>query len=79
MSSECLPWHVRALNRIFHRKLRSDEILAQDARASVMVAPPGTNPADYTQNLQRGGWRGRGRGRGRGGRRGGGGARMEID
>ncbi|KAI0783031.1 hypothetical protein C8Q75DRAFT_785527 [Abortiporus biennis] len=59
-------------------KLRSDEILAKDSRATVLVAPPGTNPADYIQRPQRGG---RGRGRGRGGRRGGGGGgnRMDID
>lgn len=61
------------------RKLRSDDILAQrDARATVMVAPPGANPAEYTQRPARG----RGRGRGRGGRRGGGGGgvtRMDVD
>lgn len=56
-------------------KLRSDAILAQDTRASVMVAPPGANPAEYTQRPQRG----RGRGRGRGGRGRGGAARMDID
>lgn len=58
--------------------MRSDDIIAQDARATVMVAPPGANPAEYTQRPARG----RGRGRGRGGRRGGGGgaaARMDID
>ncbi|GJE91444.1 RNA-binding protein [Phanerochaete sordida] len=59
-------------------KLRSDEILAKDSRATVLVAPPGADPRDYTPNAPRG----RGRGRGRGGRRrggGGGGARMDID
>ncbi|KAI0090777.1 hypothetical protein BDY19DRAFT_937422 [Irpex rosettiformis] len=60
-------------------KLRSDDILAQDSRASVLVAPPGTNPKDYVQNPSRGRGRGRGgRGRGRGGKRGGGG-RMDVD
>ncbi|KZT69703.1 hypothetical protein DAEQUDRAFT_756839, partial [Daedalea quercina L-15889] len=63
-------------------KLRSDDILAKDARARVLVAPPGMNPADYVQRPARGG-RGRGRGRGRGGRRGGGGrgdtTGMDID
>lgn len=49
-------------------------ILAQDTRASVMVAPPGANPAEYTQRPARG----RGRGRGRGGR-GRGAARMDTD
>jgi len=61
-------------------KLRSDEILATDARARVQVAPPGANLKDYVpQQRSRGG---RGRGRGRGGRRGGGGggaSRMDID
>ncbi|CCM04636.1 uncharacterized protein FIBRA_06820 [Fibroporia radiculosa] len=59
-------------------KMRSDDILASDTRAHVLVAPPGLNPADYTQRPQRG----RGRSRGRGGRRGGGRgdhARMDID
>ncbi|KAJ3484920.1 hypothetical protein NLI96_g5311 [Meripilus lineatus] len=59
-------------------KLRSDEIIAQDSRATVMVAPPGANPLEYTQQPQRGGGRGRGRGRGRGGRRGPA-AKMEVD
>jgi len=61
-------------------KLRSDDILAKDGRAHVLVAPPGLDPSEYTQRPHRGG---RGRGRGRGGRRGGGGrgeqARMDID
>lgn len=58
-------------------KLRSDEILAKDTRATVLVAPPGADPRDYTPNPPRG----RGRGRGRGGRRrgGGGAAKMDID
>ena len=60
------------------RKLRSDEILASDSRAHVLVAPPGADPKEYTQAPARGG---RGRGRGRGRRRGGGGgsARMDVD
>ncbi|KZT00552.1 uncharacterized protein LAESUDRAFT_732220 [Laetiporus sulphureus 93-53] len=53
-------------------KLRSDDILAKGARATVLIAPPGMEPSDYTQRWARGG---RGRGRGRGGRRGGGGGR----
>ncbi|GBE81280.1 hypothetical protein BKA93DRAFT_721664 [Sparassis latifolia] len=57
-------------------KLRSDDILAKDTRAHVLVAPPGMDPTEYTQRPNRGG---RGRGRGRGGRRGGGGTRMEVD
>ncbi|PSR79482.1 hypothetical protein PHLCEN_2v7007 [Hermanssonia centrifuga] len=59
-------------------KLRSDDILAQGSRASVLIAPPGTDPSDYVQAPQRGG-RGRGRGRGRGGRRGIAAGRMDID
>jgi len=50
-------------------KMRSDSIIASDPRASVLVAPPGADPKDYTQQQSRP--RGRG-GRGRGGRRGGG-------
>ncbi|PCH36661.1 hypothetical protein WOLCODRAFT_82757 [Wolfiporia cocos MD-104 SS10] len=61
-------------------KLRSDSIIATGGRASVLVAPPGMNPAEYTQRSQRGG---RGRGRGRGRRGGGGGrdmqSRMDLD
>ena len=56
-----------------YRKLRSDDILAKDSRATVLVSPPGTKP-DYAQKAGRGG-RGRGRGRGRRG----GGARMDVD
>jgi hypothetical protein len=62
--------------------MRSDSIIKEDPRAQVLVAPPGTNPTDYTQsNPGRGGRRGRGRGRGarRGGGRQGGSGRMEID
>jgi hypothetical protein len=44
-------------------KLRSDEILATDRRASVQTTPAGQNPTDYTPS--RGGGRG---GQGRGGR-----------
>ncbi|KAH9917547.1 uncharacterized protein B0H18DRAFT_1087048 [Fomitopsis serialis] len=60
------------------RKLRSDDILAKDTRARVLVAPPGLNPADYVQRPTRGG-RGRGRGRGRRGGGRGDSARMDID
>lgn len=59
-------------------KLRSDDILAKDSRATVLVAPPGMNPSEYTQRPARGG-RGRGRGRGRRGGGRGGQARMDID
>lgn len=59
-------------------KLRSDSIVKNDPRASVMVAPPGADPAEYTRQAGRG-RRGRGGGgrRGRGGKRGG--ARMDLD
>lgn len=58
-------------------KMRSDEILASDSRARILVAPPGTDSSEYSQRQQRGG---RGRGRGRGRRGGGGGAaRMDVD
>lgn len=65
--------------------MRSDSILKEDPRAHVLVAPPGTDPAEYTQRPSgRGGRRGNRGGRGRGGRRGGGrrgeeGNRMETD
>lgn len=69
-------------------KMRSDSIIASDPRASVLVAPPGADPKQYSQpshsNSRTDGQRwhrgGRGRGRGRG-RRGGGerGAGMDID
>ncbi|TFK23932.1 hypothetical protein FA15DRAFT_670020 [Coprinopsis marcescibilis] len=63
-------------------KLRSDALLNSDPRAHILVAPPGTNPAEYVQD-SRGGRRGGGRGgrgrRGRGGRRGGGGDSMVTD
>ncbi|ESK93637.1 hypothetical protein Moror_1535 [Moniliophthora roreri MCA 2997] len=55
-------------------KMRSDALVA-DPRAQVLVAPPGANPKDYTQQAARRGGRGRGRrggGRGRGGR-------MDVD
>lgn len=58
-------------------KMRSDSIVASDPRASVLIAPPGTDPKDYTQQQsrpRRGGRGGRGR-RGGGGRKGG----MDID
>jgi hypothetical protein len=55
--------------------------MAQDSRAQVLLAPPGTNPKDYTQHT-RGGRNGRGRGRGRP-KRGGPGSnlasRMDVD
>ncbi|KAF8653275.1 hypothetical protein AX16_003977 [Volvariella volvacea WC 439] len=63
-------------------KLRSDSLIGADPRAQVLVAPPGTNPADYVQaQNNRGGAR---RGRGRGARRGRGGlsaagSRMDLD
>ncbi|KAG6920171.1 hypothetical protein DXG01_004939 [Tephrocybe rancida] len=71
-------------------KMRSDSLLrtGADPRAQVLLAPPGTNPSDYTQgpaNTRQGGQRrgrgGRGGGGGgrRGGRRGGLGARMDTD
>jgi RNA recognition motif-containing protein len=63
-------------------KLRSDDIIAQDSRAQVLLAPPGTNPKDYVQQPIRGGRNGRGRGRGRSKRGGQGGSlasRMDID
>ncbi|KAG5653507.1 hypothetical protein H0H81_012579 [Sphagnurus paluster] len=64
-------------------KMRSDSLLRADPRAQVLVAPPGADPADYTQgpNTRQGPRRGRGGGRGRGGRRGSRGglqARMDI-
>lgn len=64
--------------------MRSDDILSDAdarARAHVLVAPPGADPKDYTQQN----WRGRGRGRGRrgfangNGRRAKGEGRMDID
>jgi len=63
-------------------KLRSDDIMAQDSRAQVLLAPPGTNPKDYIQQPTRGGRGGRGRGRGRPKRGVQGGnlaSRMEVD
>lgn len=58
--------------------MRSDAMVS-DPRASVLLAPPGADPKDYTQQTGgngrgRGGRRGRGR-RGGGGRRGG----MDVD
>ena len=67
--------------------MRSDA-LRDDPRAHILLAPPGTNPADYVQvptGPRAGGLRrgvgGRGRGGGRRGRRGGQGpeARMDTD
>jgi len=64
-------------------KMRSDSLIHADPRATVLLAPPGANPADYLpQETSRGGRGGRGRG-GRGGRRnqrgGRGDARMDTD
>ncbi|KAG6836555.1 hypothetical protein H0H93_006782 [Arthromyces matolae] len=64
-------------------KMRSDS-LKDDPRAQVLVAPPGANPADYTQSYTRGGGarrggRGGGRGGGRRGRRGGLETRMDTE
>jgi len=59
--------------------MRSDSIIKEDRRAQVLISPPGSNPAEYTQmNLGRGGRRGRGRAvRGRrGGRQS---SRMDVD
>lgn len=52
--------------------MRSDSLIHTDSRAQVLLAPPGTNLADYQSPESRGGDRGRrgGFGRGRGGRRG---------
>ena len=58
--------HTNGFYVIYDSKLRSDDILAKDTRATVLVAPPGADPKEYTQKAQ--GGRGRG---GRGGRRGG--------
>jgi len=57
-------------------KMRSDSIVASDPRATVLVAPPGADPKDYTQQQQS-----RPRRSGRGGRRGPGGRKggMDID
>uniref|UniRef100_A0A8H7Y8K6 RRM domain-containing protein n=1 Tax=Psilocybe cubensis TaxID=181762 RepID=A0A8H7Y8K6_PSICU len=67
-------------------KMRSDSLLNSDPRAQVLLAPPGADPADYTQTPEtRGGGRRGGRGRGgarsgRGRKRGGNnGGRMEVD
>ena len=69
------------------RKMRSDSLLHADPRAQVLVAPPGADPADYTQppavprngNIRRGGGRGRGRPGRRNQRGGRGDARMDTD
>lgn len=56
--------------------------MAQDSRAQVLLAPPGTNPKDYIQQPNRGGRGGRSRGRGRPKRGGQGGnlaSRMDVD
>lgn len=77
---------VKVLSSLLYgRKMRSDSLIHADPRATVLLAPPGANPADYIrpQETSRGG-RGGGRGRGgRGGRRnqrgGRGDARMDTD
>ncbi|KAJ7594128.1 hypothetical protein C8J56DRAFT_776832 [Mycena floridula] len=58
-------------------KMRSDSLLKSD-RAQILVAPPGADPKEYTQNRGSDGRRGRGNNRGRKGRRGGA-ARMDVD
>jgi len=67
-------------------KMRSDSLIHADPRAQVLIAPPGTDPADYAPSTpeSRGGGRGRrggfGRGRGRRGRRGNNGnGQMDVD
>ena len=66
--------------------MRSDSLINVDPRAQVLVAPPGTNLAEYLSTSPES--RGRGRrgafGRGRGGRRGkrggnGGNGQMDVD
>lgn len=66
--------------------MRSDSLIHADPRATVLLAPPGANPADYAQpqanrNDSRRGGRGRGSrgGRGRNQRGGRGDLRMDID
>ena len=66
--------------------MRSDSLIHADPRAQVLIAPPGTDPADYVPptSESRGGSRGRrggfGRGRGRRGRRGNNGnGQMDVD
>ncbi|PPQ88455.1 hypothetical protein CVT25_011581 [Psilocybe cyanescens] len=67
-------------------KMRSDSLLKADPRAQVLLAPPGADPAEYTQTTEtRGGGRRGGRGRGgagrsgRGRKRGNNGSRMDLD
>lgn len=65
---------ISPLSSFFPRKMRSDSLINADPRAHVLVAPPGANPADYTQRQSEargGGGIRRGGTRGRGGRRGG--------
>jgi len=57
-------------------KMRSDSIVASDPRATVLVAPPGADPKDYTQQPSRPRRGARG---GRGGRRGGKRGGMDVD
>lgn len=68
--------------------MRSDSLINVDPRAQVLVAPPGTNLADYLspspESRGRGGGRRGGFSRGRGGRRGkrggnGGNGQMDVD
>lgn len=67
----------------FIRKMRSDALIKEDPRAQVLIAPPGTNPAEYLPAPANKGTRRDGPGRGRnrrGGKRGGGiAARMDLD
>jgi hypothetical protein len=59
--------------------MRSDSLLKSE-RAQVLVAPPGTDPRDYTQSRGDSGRRGRGGRGGRRGRRGGANAgKMDVD
>lgn len=85
--SSCVTLDLQARNFFLiqkHRKMRSDDVLIQDPRATVMITPPGGDPKDYEPQPWTRGGRGRGRGRGRpsrGGKRGtgNGAAQMEVD
>ena len=77
-----LPCAVKGfLLTLVARKMRSDSLLHADPRATVLLAPPGANPADYTpQEMNRNGSTrrsGGGRG-GRGGRRNQRGGRADV-
>ena len=61
-------YFILPFNLVFvSRKMRSDQIVKDDPRAQVLIAPPGADPKDYGQ--MRGstgrGRRASGRGRGR--------------